>query len=129
MKIIYTLFLFTLFNCTHYWEKKLKIVNKSEEDIFLDFRYKKKLEVWDTINYQGDTLKVNDSVRPPNREYWEEIINRNSKDSTLYLLIVKKRILKKKSWKEIVTDNDFVLKAYTIKELDSLKWVVNYEGK
>jgi len=115
--------------CSHYWEKKMKIINKSNEDIFYDFRFEKKLEIWDTINSQGDTLKVNDSVRPPNREYWEKTITRNSDDSTLYLLIVKKQVLKNKSWKNIVLSKDFRIKAFTIKELDSLKWTIIYNGQ
>jgi hypothetical protein len=128
-KILYFLFLITLFNCNHYNEKKLKIVNKSKEDLFIDFRFEKNLQLWDTINSQGDTLKINDSLRPPNRELWEKTIIRNSKDSTLYLLIVKKQLFKKKNWKKIVAENNFILKPYTIRELDSLKWIVNYVGK
>ena len=126
--IIVCLFtLFTQYSCTHYFESKLKIINNSKEDVFFDIVFRKKIELLDSINSIGDTIKINNSKRPLEREFWEKIILRNSKDSILSVFFVKKSVLKKMPWKEIIQQKQYKIQTYRIKDLENLNWVVIYK--
>ncbi len=123
------LFITSFISCSHYFENKLQIINNSNEDIYFDLSFDSELDSEKLTNYQGDTIKIGDSVRPPRRNLWENDIKKLSKDSTLTVFFIKTSLLRKKSWNEIYRNQQYKIYTFKIKDLDKLGWKIKYTGK
>lgn len=127
---IFIVLIFITFSC-HYHKDRLKIINKSKENLWA-IPIAKDIQN-NNLSYDviggGCELKSMDTASPITRGSIRNDIQDKKKDGNLYLLFCKygelsfvydhiDEIMKKKSSK---------YEIYSLKELDSLNWVVEYK--
>lgn len=124
----YLIIITFLYSCDYYKHEELLLKNNSEQNVIYIYSFDQELKLED-INYNKDTLKIGDSIRSLSKNSWRNNIKELSKDNTLRIYFINSQYLKKYDWVSILKQKKYILKKYTIKELDSLKWIIIYNGK
>ncbi|WP_337968720.1 hypothetical protein [uncultured Flavobacterium sp.] len=127
LKYILLALTFIILSC-HYKKDKLKIKNNSAKDIY----YHVILKYRDENTYYGPAIggriKPNTYDSPGIRGTILNEMNKNSHNKTLYIVYfnVKDREYVYKNENTIIFNKKFHVDEYSIKELDSMKWIINY---
>ena len=122
MKFYFILFIFILFfvRCDGL-DEKLKIVNKSEEELYYllktDTILSEDLRLSPFRNF--DTIKVG---IVGGEGAWEYRINNKSKDSTLYVFIFSD----KKITSDLIFNREYIVKGFKVKDLNEHSWILTY---
>lgn len=127
LKYILLALTFIILSC-HYKKDKLKIKNNTTKDIC----YHIILKYRDENTYYGPAIggriKPNTYDSPGIRGTILNEINKNSYNKTLYIVYfnVKDREYVYKNENTIIFNKKFHVDKYSIRELDSMKWIINY---
>lgn len=126
-KIKYFLLINTFFiiSC-HYTDDKLIIKNNSQNEICYETLIKSKKK-YDQIS-GGGKIKINGSESPSVRSSISKEINENSSNKILYIVYYNFEDLQfvNNNLNTIVNNKKFKVDKYSLKELDSMNWVVSY---
>jgi len=120
------------------YDMKLKIVNQTDETIFIDISKAKSFKSYpvvideikkDTIWNYMTWIKSKDSLEVPAiGNSWEGVINKQSEDSTLTIFIFDRELLKSVPPDSLVSKQLYTKKfAYKVKDLEKLNWRVEYK--
>lgn len=128
-KIIYIFLSLTLIiTSCHYKKDKLKIKNNSKKDIYYHLILKYRNEDTYYGPAVGGKIKPNTYDSPGIRGTLLYEMNKNSYNKTLYIVYfnVKDREYVYKNENTIIFNKNFNVDKYSIKELDNMKWIINY---
>lgn len=125
LKYFLLTFTFIMISC-HYKKDKLKIKNNSQNIICYETLIKDK-----NIYYQvsgGGRISNNSFDSPSVRSPISNEIEENSSDKVLYIVYYKIEDLEfvNHNLNTILSNKKFKVEKYSLKELDSMNWVVSY---
>lgn len=129
MKKLVILFSLFFFGC-HYHTDKLKVYNNSKKDI----HYLPMVKDRNSGNYYalsvGGNIKPMEYDSPKLRGSISDYMKQKEFDNLLYVIFFKEKYFKyaPEDGKKIVYDKRFKVQKYSLKELDSLNWNIEYKG-
>jgi hypothetical protein len=127
LKYILLALTFITLSC-HYKKDKLKIKNNTAKDIYYDVILKYRYENTYYGAASGGRIKPNTYDSPAVRGTILHEMNENSFEKILYIVYFNAKDLEYvyKNENTIIFNKKFHVDKYSIRELDSMKWIINY---
>ena len=129
MKKLALFFVLILFGC-HYHTDKLKVINNSTKEIYY---YPMLKDPKDGVYYgfsMGGNIKPSEQHSPKLRGAIWYMMKEKESDKILYVVFFDKKYMEYvfKNEVKIIYDKRFKIQKYSLKELDSLNWIITYDG-